>query len=380
MLRGFALFGILITNAVVLVGLLTSDHAAVAGQLWQHDGVVDRVTDAVVSALFLGRFFLLFSFLFGYSFTLQLEAARRANVSGPRRLVRRCLALFVIGLAHVLLLWVGDILTLYAGLCLILLLLRWIGPRTAVVIGTVLVVGFALLSFLPSDGDLPVGDWLGLSMLRDGYAGGPLDTLRAQLHVGPRFMALTWLSQGIPSLGMFLLGLAAGKAGLFRDRERLRRWVPRAMWVGFGLGLPISAITFVQSTADAGAIPEWSMGLQELVNPLMTFAYLALILHLAHTPRWSTPISWLAPAGRMAATNYIGQSVALMLLYSGYGLSARIPISAVVALGLLTFALQLAFSRWWLTTHTYGPIEWLLRAATYLTRPQWRTREPIPGK
>ena len=82
-----------------------------------------------MEALFSGRFYLLFAFLFGYSFTLQIAAAQRAGVSANPRLLRRCAALLVIGLAHVFLLWIGDILTLYAFLCQFLILLRWLRPR-----------------------------------------------------------------------------------------------------------------------------------------------------------------------------------------------------------------------------------------------------------
>ncbi|MCM6773840.1 DUF418 domain-containing protein [Nocardia sp. CDC159] len=373
-LRGFALFGILITNAVVLTGILTSDAPMGTERFWVHHDPADRMTDAVIEALFLGRFYLLFAFLFGYSFTLQLEAARRAGASGPWRLLRRCGALFLVGVVHVLFLWVGDILTLYAFLGLILLLLRKIRPRTAIVAGTFLYVVYWLPSFLPGDDDLPLGEWLHVAQLTSGFAGSAADTFRAQLEVGPRFALLIWFGQGVTSLGMFLLGLAAGKAQLFRDRERLRRWTPRAMWIGFGIGLPVSAITF----ADVAALvhlPSWWSGVQELINPLMTFAYVAVVLHLS-TTRWASATGLLAPAGRMAASNYIGQSVVLLLLYSGYGLSARIPALAVVALGVLTFALQVVISRWWLTGHAYGPVEWVLRAATYGVIPRWR-RKPV---
>ncbi|WP_330230563.1 DUF418 domain-containing protein [Nocardia sp. NBC_00508] len=378
--RGFALFGILITNAAVLTGILSSDGPTTPMRLWTHAGPVDRVTDAVVEALFQGRFYLLFAFLFGYSFTLQMEAARRAGASGSMRMLRRCCALFLIGAAHALLLWVGDILTLYAMLGLILLLLRGIRPSVAVGAGVVLFVAFSLLAFLP-EGATDWSTWLLLPEMRSGYAGGALDTLAVQLDVAPRFVRMTWLGQGATSLALFLLGMAAGKNGLLQDAERVRRWTPFVLYVGFGVGLPVSAVTFTDVAGIGSAPANWS-GVQQLVNPLMTFAYLALVIRLAQTPRCAAAIGWLAPIGRMSASHYIAQSVVLMVLYSGYGpaLAGRVPAPVVIALGVLTFGSLGVASRWWLARHAYGPVEWCLRAATYARIPQWKRDSPPYGQ
>src|SRR5690606_34713538 len=148
MLRGFALFGILVTNAAVLTMLLSftgpnSDPVPI------YDGTWDRLAYGIIYGFFLGKFYLLFAFLFGYSFTLQIAAAERAGVAPVPRLLRRCAALLLIGLAHVCLLWIGDILTLYAVLCAILVLLRKIRPRAALIAGVTMYVLFAALAFAP---------------------------------------------------------------------------------------------------------------------------------------------------------------------------------------------------------------------------------------
>ncbi|WP_280267104.1 DUF418 domain-containing protein [Nocardia wallacei] len=381
-LRGFALFGILVTNVVVVTSLVNltgpRDHPSP-----RFDGGLDTFTTGLVDGLFLGRFYLLFAFLFGYSFTLQIAAAERAGASPRARLLRRCGALFAIGSAHVLLLWIGDILTLYAVLCLILILLRRLRPRTAVVTGTVLYILFALPALLlpGSETSGQVADLaqiFDLRRLAEGFTGGFTDALQTQLHFGPLFLLFTWIGQGVPSLAMFLLGMAAGKRRIVEDGELIRRWTPPVLWAGFGAGLPISAVTCADGAGWLHAPAYW-FGVQELVNPLMTFAYMALVLRLARS-RWATAVARLAPAGRMAATNYIGQSVVFMLVYTGYGLALAddVPPPAVIGVALLTFAAQLWFSAWWLRGHAYGPVEWVLRAATYLTRPRWRSTTAHP--
>lgn len=83
----------------------------------------------------------------------------------------------------------------------------------------------------------------------------------------------------------------------------------------------------------------------------------------------------------MAASNYIGQSVVLMVIYTGYGFALvdKIPPAGVIAVALVTYVAQLALSTWWLRSHRYGPVEWALRAATYLSIPEWKRRpEPVP--
>lgn len=371
-LRGFALFGILVTNTVVAT-MFWSSQGAAGDPRPMFESTIDLFVYGVVEGFFLGKFYLLFAFLFGYSFTLQIAAAERAGVAPVPRLLRRCLALFLIGLAHVLLLWIGDILTLYAALCLILVALRWIRPRPALITGLVLYFAFASLAFVPGNGGLAgLGDVFDVQRMHDGFTGTFGDTLRAQLSFGPKFTVFTWLGQGIPALGMFLVGLAAGKRRMLEDTEWISRWLPRALAVGFGAGLPVSVVTVTLMTVH-GQLPSFWYGVQEFANPLMALGYAAGIVWLARY-RWAGPVGWLAPAGRMAATNYIGQSVVMMLIYTGYGLALadRVAPAGVVLLAVATYLAQLRVSAWWLRQHPYGPVEWLLRAATYRSVPAWR--------
>ncbi|GAA5092650.1 DUF418 domain-containing protein [Nocardia iowensis] len=380
-LRGFALFGILITNVVVATTLWSFGGTNDDPQP-RFDGPIDHAVTGMVDALFAGRFYLLFAFLFGYSFTLQIAAAQRAGASANARLLRRCAALMAIGLAHVFLFWFGDILTLYAFLCLILISLKKLKPRTAVITGAVLYVVWCGWAFLPSGKGHAIsalGALFDLERIHDGYAGTFGDTFATQMWLAPGFLLLIWFTQGITSLGMFLIGMAAGKRELFDDRDTLRRWAPRVLVGGLAIGLPVSAVTFA-GALNWLTLPTIWFGIQQLINPLMTFAYIAGIIYLTQSPRTAQLTSLLAPAGRMAASNYIAQSVVLMLIYTGYGfaLADKIPPAGVVGLALLTFAAQLALSTWWLRNHRYGPIEWLLRAGTYLSIPEWkRRREPV---
>ncbi|MEV5834629.1 DUF418 domain-containing protein [Nocardia sp. NPDC052112] len=377
-LRGFALFGILIVNVTVATSLWSFGGTTDEPRLG-FDGPFDHVVTAVVEALFSGRFYLLFALLFGYSFTLQIAAAQRAGISANPRLLRRCAALMVIGSAHVYLLWIGDILTLYAFLCLFLILLRWLEPRTALIGGAVLYLAWSMWAFLPGSGGIgELAELLDVVALHEGYTGSFGDTFTMQASEALWWIILIWFTQGVPALGMFLIGMAAGKRKLFTEPELMRRWAPRVLIGALVVGLPVSAVTFSSGMSWLEPPSYWD-GIQEVVNPFMTFAYIAGIIMLTRSTRTARYVALLAPAGRMAASNYIMQSVVLMVIYTGYGfaLADDVPPAGVIGIALVTFGAQLGFSRWWLRGHAYGPEEWVLRAATYLSVPAWRRPECV---
>ena len=117
-LRGFALWGIVLVNVAYFSSSVdsgvTADALANAG---------DSVAAFLVFALAQGNFYLIFSFLFGYSSHYVLGRSS----GGRRRWWLRGVGLMVLGLAHASLLFIGDILFLY-GLLGLLLLERLIHP------------------------------------------------------------------------------------------------------------------------------------------------------------------------------------------------------------------------------------------------------------
>ena len=86
---------------------------------------------------------------------------------------------------------------------------------------------------------------------------------------------------------------------------------------------------------------------------------------------WAARLRWVAPAGRMALTNYLMQSLLCTLVFYGYGLGyfERLPRVWQPLFVLAVFVLQVQASRWWLARYRLGPVEWLWRWATYGKRP-----------
>ena len=210
-LRGFALLGIVLVNvgyfASAWHGLGLPDPAA--------QGPIDGAVAFLVRTLAETKFYLLFSLLFGYSFTIQMQSARRAGRALGPAFSRRLLALFVLGAGHAVLLFNGDILGTYALMGAVLLMLRnrsaRVAAQIAVVILIVLAAAFALLSLVPQVSD-PAAVGASARELQQGFRGGLTDVIDTRLAILPATLAGVLLPFQAPSaLALFLIGRAAGK-------------------------------------------------------------------------------------------------------------------------------------------------------------------------
>ncbi|WP_405186822.1 DUF418 domain-containing protein [Streptomyces anulatus] len=380
-LRGFALLGILMVN-------ITYMASAYHGTGLEDPGLGGPLSEGVrwlVAVLFETKFFLLFSFLFGYSFTLQIDSAERRGARFTPRFLRRLTGLFVLGGIHAVVLFPGDILTLYAALGLILLALRRIPPRTAIRIAIALpavtAVGYALLALAVAHagggGAIPSSEALAAAEATEALRGGPASVIGAHLQQLPDVVVLLVFFQAPSALAAFLVGLAAGRRRALADTYRHPRLLRRLQWAGFTAGL-LGAVVYADASLNhpESAYQLFALGLDVITAPLLAAAYAATVLRLVHGRCGRAVVTALAPAGRMSLTNYLGQSLVCALLFTGFGaaLIGRVPPIGVAAIALTLFTAQTVASRWWLTHHAYGPLEYLLRAWTTLSIPPWRTR------
>jgi len=373
-LGGFALLGIVLVNvgyfASAWHGLGLPDPAA--------QGPIDGPVAFLVKALAETKFYLLFSLLFGYSFTIQMESARRAGRALAPAFSRRLLALFVLGAGHAVLLFNGDILGTYALMGAVLLMLRNRSPRSAAQIAAailiVLAVAFALLSLVPQTSD-PAAVAGSARELQQGFRGSPGDVIDTRLAVLPHTLEDVLLPFQAPcALALFLLGLAAGKLRLLHHAAEHRALWRRLRAGGLLIGLP-GGLLYAWGSGEMLEHPSRALlvaGADVLLAPALTAGLTAGAILILLSPRGRALRQWLAPAGRMALTCYLTQSLVLAFVFTGYGagLVGRVGAAASVAIALALFLVQLRLSRWWLARHRYGPLEWLLRWATTLQRPQ----------
>ncbi|MGW1279755.1 DUF418 domain-containing protein [Streptomyces tsukubensis] len=375
-LRGFALLGILTVN---IWAFADPYYAATAGNP-AHGSPLDHAVRFLVSIFFETKFYLLFSFLFGYSFTLQMSAAERAGASFRPRMLRRQAGLLGLGLLHGALLFHGEILTLYAVLGLVLLACRGLAPRraakTAVTLlgvsgGLWLLLGIADLA----DGGASPGAGSGPAEKLAAFSGDAAATAGYHAgHFAETFGALV-LIQGASSLAMFLLGLAAGRVRLFAEPDAHRALFRRILRTGLPLGLAGAAFYGWSAVYRQGsALETLAFAVSQVTAPLLTASYVVLGLALFRTARGAAVERALAPLGKTALSAYLLQSLTLGVLFTGYGfgLIDRMAPLAVAAIVPGIFLAQLLLARWWLRGHRYGPAEWLLRAVTVAGLPQWR--------
>lgn len=385
-LRGFALLGILVVNLTFFSSAFTIYEIADPA----FDSWLDEVGRWIVAVLFTSKFYVLFSFLFGYSFTLQLTGAERRGVPFRPRFLRRLLGLFAIGTAHAVLLWQGDILTTYAALGLVLLLIHRISPRRAVVAAGAIVLASATLFVVAGLDELARGTTPDLAARIQGatdatahWRGPFTDVLAQRASEMPTTLELILVLQAPTALAMFLLGLAAGRRRLLADVGALRPLLVRAARVLLPLGVAGGVLYAWLTLGHAGtARATFGAAVDVLGAPLLTGGYVAALLLLFGTGRGERIRDALAPAGRMALSNYVLQSLICAFLFTGYGLGLVGRVSPVGALGIAgaIYAGQLVASAWWMRRHRYGPLEWLLRWFTIGERPPWRTpRLHAPG-
>ncbi|MGP3952548.1 DUF418 domain-containing protein [Streptomyces sp. 7N604] len=369
-----ALLGILLVNVQVMAGPYGSSGGDPSAS------PVDRAATWMITVLVAMKFYPLFSFLFGYSFTLQMSAAERDRAAFAHRHLRRLTGLFLLGLAHAVLLYVGDILMAYAVLGLVLLAVRNAAPRTAVraalCLIAVLSTAFLGVGLLVLAGEqTPTGDLMTEAAQNvAAYRGDPVAVIHANVELLPQTLRAT-LIMAADLMAAFLIGLAAGKREVLAGADRYRGSMVRIATYGLAVGLPGSV--FMAVCLDGSTDDRWSYigtAVGVLTAPALTSAYACGLLLFLNTARGRWVGGTLAPAGRMALTNYLTQSLVMAFVFTGYGLALydRVGTAAVLAGCVVFYAIQLALSAWLMRRFRYGPVEWLLRAITLARIPPRR--------
>lgn len=401
-LRGFALSGVLVANVMWFLsgyGELAAEQA-----MRLPTAAFDPVVLAFEEFLVVDKFISIFCFLFGVGFALQMKRAGERGAAVRRLYVRRMLWLFVFGAAHAVLICYCDILHLYAVLGL--LLIAWMSRPDRTLVGWGL--AFALLGPLALSGvllALPVlsggavnpaagfeARWNAATALHVAFASGSYaEVIRANVAD-----VWAWLAtddaptKGVASFGKMLLGFWAGRSGiLVRASVSPANGGPSdpavgllrqgLVW-GLAIGVTCQGVLLAKDFPWALDPDSWLAGLVRRalwdvgVLALASFYVCAVVL-LFRSPTWRRPLRLLAPVGRMALTNYIGQSVISIALFYGLGLGwyGRVGPTAAVVVCLGVFTAQGLASAWWLRLFRFGPAEWAWRSLTYGRRQSWRT-------
>jgi uncharacterized protein len=388
-LRGFALLGILMVNA----GSFASTYFGVGVVDPAFSRPVDHAVRWWVSFIFETKFYLLFSLLFGYSFALQMDSTERSGSAFVPRFLRRLLGLLLLGLAHAWLLFAGDILVTYALLGVLLLAWRGLKPLAVTVLALALLGmvagGWGLLAWLVAHVppiEVPVAELHAKAQqAAQAYRASALDAIaqRGRDMADGVWFVLVFV-QGPCALAMFLLGLAAHRSGYLarvaQQPARLRRWMVWCLPVG-GAGALFYATAQVgtSSVQQPEHVVLAALAVDLATAPFLTVGYVALLLWLLQHGTGGLRLgAALEPAGRMALSNYLLQSLVGATVFTAYGFALVGQVAPwLVVLGVFAlYGAQLVWSRRWMATHAYGPVEWWLRAFTLWQWPAWRRGAP----
>ena len=391
-IRGLAVMGILAAN-IVNFGQPASAY------FWPEAFLVDVADPGGFQwiAQFIlvdGKMRGLFTLLFGAGMYLFME---RAWARGSTRWLQfwRLLVLLGFGLIHFYLIWMGDILAMYATIGIVMLAFMRLQSGTQIRVGLflyslgcILLGGMFVAQYLFMEtqvfGTAPElleqqaeaakqfeAAQAGEAKIAALMASGDYAAMVAERFKQQWFMPLVNpLLFGLETLPLMLIGMGLYRQGFFSGGfapSKMKAWGWGGVVIGGALSLALAL--WVKSTgfnynAANGALIGWSM----VPRLMMVLGLAALLVEYSKTAH-----GWLAQrvsaAGRAAFTNYLGTSILMMIVFQGWGLGLFGELSRplLYVVTALTWALMLAWSKPWLERYRYGPLEWLWRCLTYRT-------------
>ena len=382
-LRGFALLGICMANFPEFS--LYSFLPVEASSMMPTSGW-DLITKYFLSIFIDGKFYTIFSLLFGIGVSIIISNVSKRGGNAFAIFYRRMAVLLIIGFLHLMYIWSGDILMLYALMGMILPLFIKISAKALLWTAGVLLFLPVILDFiLEATGvslSAPIVDWQWRECAKGGITE---DNFAYWLRDAESYSKVfDFLIQGaivriqefvdghrwFKVLGLFMIGLYIGRHRLYADLDDRKNLLRKATACGIGLGLPLSCLYAWDSMSGH----PFGLGAHSLIYflsvYLTAFGYIGAmcLLYLRH--RNAAYWKILAYPGRMALTNYIGQSLIGMLIYygTGFGFGADTGLIYVELTVICVFIFQICFSAIWLRYFRFGPLEWIWRGLTYLRR------------
>lgn len=354
-LRLFGLFGIVVVNVQYIAFSPLGSFADPSGET-----TLDAITLWLVNGLALLKTYGLFSFMFGVGLGFLMRSAARRGLPFGRLYRNRMIGLAVLGIAHGCLFFPGDILTIYAVTGSILYLFRDLPVRRLAQVGAAMLVLQVLIApplLLAAPETPPDIVAMERAILTEG---GFLDAVLLR-SIGFAFIMPSFLViQGISALGWFCLGLAAVRSGMIDDARaplwrRGRRW---CLAPGVVLGL-VGAGMWQWGLAAPGVV------LTVAAAPVATLGYLGVIAALSRPP--GPVMASALAAGGSSLSIYLGQSIILSTIFSGYGLGlwGAVDRLSVVSIALVVTVFLIGALLIWRACFALGPFEWLLRRITY---------------
>lgn len=365
-LRGFAIFGILAVN---IYGMASPNF--LPGYVKPEWPWYDELAKTLMLFLAEGKFYVIFSFLFGLGFSVQLARAEAKGNDVRSFYPRRLWVLFGFGLLHATFLFIGDILRHYALFGFALLAFRNRNNRVLMTwAGVFFGLGFLLVGLTGSPagsgGDVPKEMMDVVAMARQVYNSGSFLSVALFQVIGALVsFFIILLTQGGTVMALFLTGLLVGRAHFFERLAENRGLLKKMALAGLVVGLALNAL-FVFAAENV-----WLASIGFAFGaPILSVAYISGLSLLSLTDFGAKLLAPIGKVGRMALSNYIAHSVICSFIFNGYGLGLYEQVGPAGLWGIVfaIYLIQVSVSVWWLSRFQFGPLEWVWRSLTYKQR------------
>jgi uncharacterized protein len=372
-LRGFALAAIALLHNIEHFDFYFTPEGQSAWLAALDKGIWDTLF-----FLFAGKAYSIFALLFGLTFFIQSDNQAKKGRDFKGRFAWRLVLLFVFGLFNAMF-YQGDILETYAVIGFVLIPASMLGNRAVFWLALVCLLQpiewvQVLQAMQQPSGPIPdPASWALFGKMTTYITGDSfLDTVQGNITNGRKAVALwTWESGRVTqTAGLFMLGMLAGRKGLFRVSPESNRFWKQVLVVAAIAFLPLYFISL--HAAWFSNHPGVLRPLQTILTMWSNMAFTAILVSgfflLFQRERFHGALNVFAPLGRMSMSNYIIQSVLGSFIYYGYGLGmyakAGSTYAMLIGIGLIT--LQILFSRWWLRRHKQGPFETIWHRLTWI--------------
>jgi len=364
-LRGMAILGILLAN------IFAFGWFGIANEIAGHRSLPGEVPliEALRVMFISGKARALLCVLFGAGIYLQYRKRISSGQSWPGNYAWRTILLLMIGLAHGIFIWYGDILFAYSIVALVAMLCVRMSDRGIFW----LAVGMLTLSILGGFGQLKADSAAETDMVNSFLAWG---NHASEQHV---YQAGTYLEQVVfrlKYLGILLIslpfvclelgamvafGFLMAKRGLFSKPSGTKNLTRILSWVGVGgliLNFVLAFWRLVPGGQDLDPLIEFGF------NAPLSIGYAIWGAILIERGMAKGFTRFISPVGKMALTCYLMQSViCTAIFYSwGGGLFGRLNFLQILAVVPAVWAVNLIFAHLWLRKFPMGPVEWLWRS------------------
>jgi len=400
-LRGFALFGIILAhfNNQYFAGFPPPGHEAMSIK-----NSVDPILQGIADIFIFGKFFTIFSFLFGLSFGIQLLNAKEKNKPFLGRFAWRLVILFLIAFIHHIH-YRGDILIIYAVLGFFLLLFLKAGNKWLLVwafffilngpTAIVNTVNYIKTKSKPPTEQVVQGPPPGVDFKKMGedatvYFGKIKEgdypwiiktniskefknKLDFQLFSGRLFV----------TMGLFILGFYIARRRIFENIAPHIKGIKKWLWISLALCVTSVACFLLLNLQTFFNTPDTlprliGISLINTFDPALSMVYAAGFILLYQKVNWQKKLSGLAPMGRMGLTTYLTQTVFGLLFFYGYGFNQMDEVgnSIIFTVAIAFFILQIYIGKWWMKHYYYGPLEWFWRSLTWFKWQPFKKKSP----